>query len=305
MEPILKHSEYNFGTVILKHGVNDEIISKVKKINPSRVIFSNGSWRDIEFLAELSATINHIEIGDDNFDWSILPRIKSLEKLTIGGWFNCDIDFHKLKSLKFLDTYWNDGYDDRFFEMKTLRALKVEGFKQQNMVNISKLKNLEFLSLTYSRNLESLDGIDNLEKLRRLYLLNCARLENINSISSLNMESLRIESCKRFKKIRPITKMQSLKELNIFDCDEIENFSQLVDLQSLKWFIFNNKLTDGDLAFIYNLKNLDRCEFNNKRNYSVKAQDIKSYLEEKGKFKLDRFSDWYAWGILSDFPDPL
>lgn len=293
-------------TVILSAGTNDEIMRCIGNVKPKKIILRSGDWSNAEFLKAFESHLIHLEIGDESFDWSILPELSFIERLSIGGWFKCDIDFDKMQSLQYLSTYWNEGYDQRLFGAKKLKALSIQGFKFPNLDELSRLESLEYLNVLNSRTLISTQGIEKLTSLRRLYLLNCSALYELTHLkNNAVLESLRLENCKKLDSIDGIFECTYLKELNLFNLGGLASLEMLKQLISIKWLVFDTKVSNGDLSFIYELPNLNMCVFKNKKNYSIKSSIIEAYLQEKGRFNLSRFSEWYAYSINKDLPSKL
>ena len=301
-EPTLKIIP-SVSTAVLTGGVSDLMIGEIRRNGCNRVVVKDGDFSDASLLLELSNSIETLIIGSENFDWSILPKLLKLAKLDIGGWFKCDIDFQSMKSLEYLWTYWNEGYDERIFRIKGLKALRIHGFKSADFQGLSNLQELVYLGIYYSRKLEKVSGIEKLRNLKRLDLANCPALLNVTDIGgNSSLESLRIEFCKRLHTLQGIDKCKNLIELNLFKCAKLKSLAPLQNMEELRWLIFDCQTEDGNLEFLYQMKKLDRCEFKDKKNYNVSDQKFRLHLRNENKFKLGRFSDWYAFGLGQAFP---
>jgi len=279
MDPsITIHPDGKF--VSLRNGLDGEIVEKLlNNRNISRYFFVGNDWKNLGALEPVSHQIEEVHIGSADIDWDFLISLPNLRNMDIGGWFKCDIDFHKFTSLERLWTYWNEGYDERINMISGLRALRVHGYKTPDLTQISDLGNLEYLGLYYSRNIKSIEGIENLSKIRRLNISNCPNITNIEKLTHHPaLESVRIEKCHRLQNIEPL-----------FSCEHIV-------------LVFDVNLDDGDVEFVKNLPRLDYCFFKNKKNFNLKSKDVEQYLKEKGRFKLSRFSDWYELNIHHEFP---
>jgi Leucine-rich repeat (LRR) protein len=60
---------------------------------------------------------------------------------------------------------------------------------------LARFPNLEYLSLSYCRNIESLHALTFLQKLRHLKLLGCGDLASLDGIQGLQVQALFIQVC--------------------------------------------------------------------------------------------------------------
>lgn len=238
---------------------------------------------DIHFITQCP-TLKYIEItpadsAKDNFDYSPLykmPEIKYLMCKTRYGGIDekkksC-IDYSRISGLKEL---WADGdghlnvdrieglenlhisankiYTDltSLSYIDTLRVLDFTSTKLTSLSGISKLKNLECLSLHYNRTLRDLSELSNVSSsLRTLCIDNC---NNISDFSFLN-------------------DLVDLEELYLLGKNELKDLRFLGAMKKLNRFTFSMKISNGDLAPCLSVPYV--CSLNDRRHYNIKDKDL-------------------------------
>ena len=83
------------------------------------LILDSGDWSDLTFLQPVSDRIEELRIDTELCDWPFISNLENLKYLAINGHFDVSWRFSGFKRLIWLDSYWNDGYDDSIFQLKT------------------------------------------------------------------------------------------------------------------------------------------------------------------------------------------
>ena len=130
-----------------------------------------------------------------------LYTLNNLISLVYFGYNKKPLDHHRLQSIKSLYTHYDTSHLDgnsRFEHLPNLDNLKLWRIKKQ--VDCSFLGNLigvKELDITWSKSIESLNGIENLTNLRRVSINRCSSLTDIGALLQCeNLEFAWIESSK-------------------------------------------------------------------------------------------------------------
>lgn len=288
--------------VLIKWHVTDEAKKFISSNNFDYLILDctePGGMDDLGFLVDNKEKIKDIRIHNDEINWDIINQLTSIRVLKIGGWFDCrGLDFRKLKELAYLKTDWNKGYDESLGDLKNLRGMELHGCGMKNFESFGKMPKLEYLSIYRARTPESLAGFENFKKLNHLQLEACC---NINDIAALtvckNLQYLEVVNCNKLRDASAIADIEKLSHLIIVG--QFDTVSWLKTMRKLYTLRMDCKLEDGNIDFLYDMKNLKFINYNNKKNYTVKVKDIQKFLEDKG---YDQEEAWSSHGL--DFPEP-
>lgn len=289
--------------VVIKQRVTEEAKKFIRKNHFDYLILDHtepGGMKDLGVLVDNKEKIVDLRINNDDVDWDCVNQLTSIRILKVGGWFNCNgLDFRKLPNLVYLETDWNSGYEDTLKDLKQLRCLELRGCKSESLEGFGKMPKLEFFQMTYSRTPKTLSGIQSFRSLKNLELIACSNLTDISALEACKkLQLLHIENCNRFLDGSSIADLKTITHLRLFG--KMKTLQWLQDMKKLYSLRFDCKLDDGNLDFLYKMKNLKFIDFANKKNLSVKNKDIRQFLEEKG---FDQEEAWDDHGL--SFPDPI
>ena len=198
-------------------------------------------YHKISSLEDASLNTEYIQVDQLSPSWG--DQKKSEKELIINKWKNVIPKLEKVQKLKIFA-----AKDQRIFEMfcmlPNLVEFKIYSSKATDLkplLNLKKLKRLEFESFTRLRDISPLQSL----KLTHLRIENCFRIENfsvIGSIPSLIGLSLNgyVEGQKnlRIQSLRPFKNLNNLKHLDL-NCSSIvdkESFEVILQLKNLVRF---------------------------------------------------------------------
>ncbi len=267
--------------ILVKDRLSEEIIDYIAEKPFDKLALSYGSWSDVGRLIKHKKKIKYLSIESDDIDWKSVSELSYIERLFISGRYKCNLEFSKLIRLKHLNTDWNDGYEKTLKNLNNLKSLVIRNYREKDFKTLEKMDELEFLEIVGTRTLNSLSSFENIKKLRYLEIHNCGKLADVSEAIELpKLESLWLSNCKMENDYSVLGELKTINE--IFIGGEMKDLKWLKKLKTLTKLRFNCKLEDGGLDFLYEMPNLKLVIFNDKRNFSIKLNDMKKYLENKG-----------------------
>lgn len=194
----------------------------------------------------------------------------------------------KLESLEFLKeyTFLNqlhieaiDEHDYGFLKyLQNLKWLSIgQSITEKNIVDLSNLTQLEYLSLYWRKKIVGIELLKNLQELvlasfKEKDLLKFQSLIKIKqiriatgSIQSLDgvqyfkeLESINVGNCRYLNSIALLNGLQNLKEIKFDTCSKIEDYDSLTDLPSLERLDITNCKDIKSIKFLKNLPSIKK-----------------------------------------------
>ncbi len=230
------------------------------------------SLKFLEFLPQLQGLLV-LDLGADLIE--SIHYLKKLRLLNLTTYCKTKINFNEFPNLEDCFIEWRKGCES-LFECKTLRKLGINRYDGKNSNVLSKLSNIERMSIFNSRflDLTGLSALINLKNLRITNLRNITSLEGIESLQ--NLEDLMIQSCKNIHSVSEVFNLTKLKRFLLLDCGEIDTIKGIENLTELSDFLFyeSTNILDGDLTPILKLKNLSVISYQNRKHYTHKREDF-------------------------------
>ena len=265
----------------IKDALTKESINAIAMGNYESLKIDDGDWDNIDTLLKYKNKILRLSIKTQNLDWNVISNFASLERMYIGGWFKCNLEFQKLKNLRVLHSYWNDGYDTVLKDLENLVSLNIIGLKSENLATLGNMPNLKSLILVKSRKISSLKNIANFKKLEYLEIVSSGNLIDYSELALLpNLKVLYLNNCKKEYDYSVLGQLQNIDKIIITGA--MKDFQWVKKLKTLRILRFNCTIEEGDLGFLYDMPNLELIYFNDRRNFSIKAKDMHNHLTEKG-----------------------
>ncbi len=173
-----------------------------------------------------------IPVSQD-FDLSVLAKVKSFEFLAIGG-VDAAFDFRILDRLVYLNIGWNKNIILPKEDVG-IRQLCISDYKprRKNLYDLPVYQTLEHLAITQSA-LKSLDGIERFQKLSCLELNYMRSLTTIKGLGKTNVKEVLFESCKKIEDWEQLGAVNTLQKLSIVSCGAIPTLSFREQLPYLK-----------------------------------------------------------------------
>jgi hypothetical protein len=215
-------------------------------------------------------------------DLTPIYSLKELEVLGLDDFIKAELDFNRLPKLKKCFITWNKKYKN-LFDVSTLNHLIIDKYPYENLVAMSKLKDLEILDIT-SRNLQSLKGIESLNKLQELKMIRCTNLVDLTGIEYLaELRVLDINTCRKIHNLNGCEKLDKLEQISLENCKEIDSLRLLKHCNRLKRILFigDTIIVDGDFSELLKLPLLTDLWFAEKKHYTLKREEVSNLLQKK------------------------
>ena len=225
----------------------NEVIFKSRKDITLRVYGYPDTWSDISFLSLLPDL--------ERFDWDTavfgsnepLYKLKKLVHLGLG--------FTQPKpkiSLKFVadfsDTLESLNLDGDYKDLLTIIPMlkKLKSF----WLTSTKLKGFDFLQGlpietigNYGGRVESFDFLPNIHSLKKIWIKTNSKIENIDFIEELpNLEDIELQYVAKVTRFPKCDHLKNLKRIFAFECNRLEDISEVRKLKISNIFISGNKL---------------------------------------------------------------
>lgn len=240
--------------------------------------------------------------GFRNINVDFLKKYNFIENLIIQYYGNIDLTgIHSLSNLKrmALNIIANDNQPIDFtcfpyietcmfdwrpkaksiFNCKTLKYLRINKFKKDDVGDFKELSNLEVLKIT-SSSIKTLKGAEmlNINTLGLYYLNNLESLANIESLAN-TLKELDIQTCKKINSINEVTSLVNLEKLGLNNCGDIESIKPISNLEKLKRFEFweSTNILDGDIKPCLSLKEV---AFQNRKHYTHTNEEIYKIIKK-------------------------
>lgn len=191
--------------------------------------------------------------------------------------FKDETDYSRIYGLVQLNA--ESKTNESFKNVTTLRSLSVYNQATSDLNGLFVSTELDTLKITQS-GIKSLDGINISNKMQCVYLHYNRNLSDISSLSEVKgtIKALRISNCPKILDFSVLGCLVNLELLELSGSNIIENLDFIKNLKSLKTFIFDFNVLDGDLTPCLNLKYA--VSKKNRKHYNYKDSSLpkKSYF---------------------------
>jgi hypothetical protein len=229
--------------------VLNDVIFKRRKDITLRVYGYPDGWAEIGFLSLLPEL--------ERFDWETVvfgshEPLYKLNKLVHLG-----LGFSQPKpkiSLKFvaifkdtLESLCLDGdYKDLLTTIPQLKKLKTLWFTSTKLKGFDFLNGLPLETISnYGGRVESFDFLPNIPSLKRIWIKANSKIENIDFIEQLpNLEEIELQYVAKVTRFPKCDHLQHLRRVFAFECNRLEDISEVKKLQNCSVFVSGNKLKD-------------------------------------------------------------
>lgn len=229
--------------------------------------------------------IEFITIPEDAENIEGVYALKSLRGLEITAKKLELLDLSRFSDLEYLVIRDYLKEEDLLLNCKRLKHLCLVHSGVTNLKTILSNCDLESLRLEFCYNLKTLNGVQCLQNLRKAELDYCLKLENISDIQSAanSLKYLRITDCNKIRELpSELIKLSELETLYVSTSQTkcVNKFTSvefIKKLTSLKNFMTDYKIEDGNLEPLLNVENVDILKFY--KNYNLKENSFAKSIE--------------------------
>jgi hypothetical protein len=273
---IVEHEE---GACLVACGPWNDGLDRIVEEQRIRVVqlSRHAGWPggDLSFLAAHPNVIG-VQLYDKTIgSLDVLRDLPNLRYLCFDSQLKGGVDFTNFPQLRTLKFDWAKGAES-IGACVGLVHLNLGAYRLADLEILSNLHQLEVLHVM-SRSLTSLRGIGALRSLRELYLSYCTKLTDLSGLDQCNnLNHIRIQSCKAFKKLDDIAKTKNLNLLYISDCGTIESLLPLRQCNELVYLyaVGNTSIVDSELAFLLEMTKIEDIRMADKRHYKPRIDEI-------------------------------
>lgn len=270
--------------IVIDDSDTNKIVEYINKMQLNKVIVDLNAFKtdNLCFLNKID-NLKYLTIwGDGECDFSAIYNLDELVFLELLN--SSDFKLDKMKKLTFFST--NSLYKvkniEKTFTLKTLQLIDPLGaYDMKDLTLLSKLNSIDTLSL-YGLRIESLSGIKEMTKLEVLLLRDLKCLQDINEIKYLS-NTLNGLLIDRCKEIKDYTVLSSLHELHFLSLDNIKvpALDFIKPLTSLNTFISSNSFFIDGDLSVVNDVQTVVI-YPVRRNYYITANSIKlKYIQKR------------------------
>jgi hypothetical protein len=255
----------------------------VTKNNIKGIIISHDKgFRDtnVDFLKKYSFIENLIIQYYGSIDLTGIHSLINLKRMALNIIANDNqlIDFTCFPHIETCMFDWRPKAKS-IFKCKSLKYLRINKLKKNDLTDFKELSNLEVLKIA-SSSIKTLKGIETL-KLNTLglyYLNSLVSLVNVDGLAS-TLKELDIQTCKKINNIKDVASLVNLEKLGINNCGEIESIKPVSSLKRLYRFEFweSTNIMDGDITPCLSLKEV---AFQNRKHYTHTNEEIDNIIKK-------------------------
>jgi hypothetical protein len=178
--------------------------------------------------------VRHLELGE--YDGELLP-IEAFTNLTSLDLSNCHLvdiallaELSNLTSLQLVDNLVPFNIEP-LTHLTQLISLRLALPELSHINELTELKNLEKLDLSYGFELTNIQSLAFLKKLSWLSLEECTELTELTPLSELTaLRYLNLNNCQSITDVSPLAELNQLQFLDLTGCDALTDFSVLAGL---------------------------------------------------------------------------
>ncbi len=272
--PIDRDYDDSIRSLLVKGAWNNDIVDFMVKKNIKGLYLNSAkgfSCDDFRFLSELPdlELLNIISSPVDSL--STVEQLTHLKSLSISCHWKDKIDLCALTKLERCFISFDKGAES-IFDCCSLKYLYIDEFKLTNYQALSRLHNLEYLTVGNS-NFNQTELFPELGQLRKLVLLNCRQLDRLQGIDQLSgLEWLTIDGSRKLSSVEELAGLKNLLVLQLSNNKEIDSLAPIKQLTQLKALCFfgDTVFKDGDLGFLEAFSSLSLLGFTGRRHYTHK-----------------------------------
>ena len=230
--------------------------------------------KDISFIKE-HPSICKLKVLVPVNDISPIYTLRNVKELII-GYEQGAVDFHGFPELKKFTGDWNNKHI--LCKDSKLEEINFSGFKpkEKNLKELLTQVNLRSLTLIQT-NIVSLVDISNLKELEKVSISYAPKLINVSELTKLNdLHYLEFDNCKNVNFYEIAKKLINLRHLMYHSSKSLPDIGFIDFIPNLEEFRFvDTNILDGNLEPCLKLK---KVGFNNKRHYTHKAEEIRKAI---------------------------
>jgi hypothetical protein len=262
--------------LVVSSGWSAEITRLVndREIDGIELNSTKGRWDPtLEFLYSVPR-LAHLEIvALQQKDVTAVGALTRLESLKLSTYATSPLDLSKFRALRELVLEWRPRYEN-LSSCKGLVKLSLNRYARSDLHEIAGLRHLRSFRIGDSR-LLSLRGMEGLESLVDVRLFALPKIETLEPLSSLRLQTINIKSCRSIGNVDALERVNSLRRLILEDCGPIQSLRPVAQLSSLREIFVtgDTNIADGDIGFLRTM-DLEKVAIRNRRHYTVRCEEL-------------------------------
>lgn len=262
-------------------GSEHSLTEQIEFINQHKIEKALIISESIDFITRCP-TLKHLYIipadsTGNGFDYSPvykMPQIKSVSASTIYGLkeeYFTHLDCSRIVGLESVSV--TNSYYHNYADIKTLKDLGLSHYKENDLSNAFCSVVLDTLVVIQSK-IKTLNGIQKSPRMQCLYLYHNRNLEDISALYKVKktLKALSIENCSKVNDFSVLGELENLEFLMLCGSNELPNLSFINKMKSLKTFVFDMNVKDGDLSPCIALSYVSSSK--DRRHYNFKNKDL-------------------------------
>lgn len=158
-------------------------------------------------------------------------------------------------------------------KIKSLKVLSISDYPKRDLIGMFSSIQLDTLSITQCK-INSLDGIEQSSCMQCVYFRYNRSLHDISALRKVKhtLKALRIENCPKIEDFSVLSELDNIELLELTGKNELSDLKFINHMKSLKTFICNMNVLDGDLTPCLDLSYVYIGK--NRKHYNLKDKDM-------------------------------
>jgi Leucine-rich repeat (LRR) protein len=232
----LKGDKFKIGTLSL---------SILKELPELRYLRISGKFKKPEYkVIESLSRLEQLSIADYEAYELNFSKLKNL-KSYFSPIKHIDHPIFHCKTLEYIGTNTNLEHFESFSNLNHLKEVYLHAKKIKSLNGIENIPNLRLLEIDYGSNLYDISSLSKLKNLEKLSLYGCKRLKSLEDVSRItNLRCLYFDECGVIESLRPLQRCKSIEYVSFGDTIiEDGDLECLMHIKPLKGVFFKNRRT--------------------------------------------------------------
>ncbi len=306
-------------TAIDASELKDATIQKIQAIEGAIKLTIHNEWEDITGLEAIAERVIELNVYGEFTQYKGLESFKNVQALCLS--YGHKYDFKKFEYLKSLTlANWHNNYTKAFPEcfpmleeinlqyfkghdlsiltgLKMLKHITLHCGSLKSLAGLEKIPLLDYLHVSFHRNLVDISAIDACTNLKTLELVNLPKVEMLDVTNHKGLIELKIDALQRLKNIKFDDQLPEyqLENITVFEAKMLENLAVIGFCHHLKDVRVSPKVNsniDIDISMCSSLNSFASHCYLNKNNLNKLLHNID--LTDLSLSKHDSVSD-FEW----------